>query len=43
MQQNARITAFTVFELSKENQQGEGEGVNVPLAPPPRLELKAFE
>ena len=43
MLQNTRITACTVFELSKENQEGDGQVVNVPTAPPPRLELKAFE
>ena len=32
------------FWVIKKNQQGGGEGgVNVPPAPPPRLELKAFE
>ena len=33
MLQNARVTAFTVSELLKENQQGGG---SVKLPPPPR-------
>ena len=36
MLQNARVTAFTVFELLKENKQEE-EGINLPF--PPRLRL----
>ena len=44
MLQNARITAVTIFELLKKINKGVGRGgVNVPPAPPPRLELKAFE
>ena len=41
MLQNARITAFTVSELLRENQQGEGGGgggVKITL-PAPRLGL----
>ena len=38
MLQNARVTAFTVFELLMGNQQG-GGGVKLP--PPPRLGLRA--
>ena len=45
MLQNARVTAFTVFELLRENQQGGGEGVGEGEAgkitlPPSRLGLK---
>ena len=36
MLQNARITAFTVFELLKENQQGEG---GVKLLPPIQIRI----
>ena len=39
MLQNSRATAFTVFELLRENQLG--EGVKLPC-PPPRLGLKAM-
>ena len=35
MLQNARVTAFTVSELLKENQQG-GGSVKLPPPPPPR-------
>ena len=42
MRQNARVTAFTVFELLRENQQGEGGGVNL-LSAPARLGLKMFK
>ena len=38
MLQNARFTAFTIFELLRENQRG-GGGENYPL-PPPMLGLK---
>ena len=38
MLQHARVTAFTVSELLRENQQG---GEKLPH-PPPRLELKEF-
>ena len=34
MMQNARITAFTAFELFRENQLGDG---GVKMARPPRL------
>ena len=37
--QNARVTAFTVTELLRENQQG-GGGVKLPYPHPPRLGLK---
>ena len=37
MLQNARVTAFMVSELLRENQQEGGGGVKLP---PPRLELK---
>ena len=37
MPQNARVTAFTVCELLRENQQG---GLNYPPPLPPRLGLK---
>ena len=37
MLQNARVTAFIISELLRENQQG-GRGVKLP---PPRLELKS--
>ena len=36
--QNARVTAFTVSELLRENQQGGWGGVQLPH-PPPRLGL----
>ena len=36
--QNARVTSFTVFELLRENQQGE-----VKLPSPPRLGLKIWK
>ena len=36
MLQNARITAFTVFELLKENQQGKG---GVKLLPPIQIRI----
>ena len=36
--QNARVTAFTVSALLRENQQGVGRGLK--LHPPPRLRLK---
>ena len=39
MLQNARVTAFTVTELLRENQQG-GGGVKLPYPHPPRLGLK---
>ena len=47
MLQNSRVTAFTVSELLRENQQdgGRGGGVKLPLPPqppPPRLGLKAL-
>ena len=35
MLQNARVTAFTVSELLKENQHG--VGIKLPPAPPPPL------
>ena len=38
MLQKARVTAFTISELSWENQQGEG-GKFTPSPYPPRLEL----
>ena len=31
MLQNAWVTAFNVFELLREDQQGGGEGVKLPL------------
>ena len=37
MLQNARVTAFTVSELLRENQQ-EGEGKITP--PPPAIEIR---
>ena len=40
MLQNARITAFTVSELLRGNQQGEGGDYP---SPPPRLGLKSEE
>ena len=41
MLQIARVTAFTVSELLRENQQGGGwGGGGVKLPPRPRLELK---
>ena len=39
MLQNARVTAFTVTELLRGNQQG-GGGVKLPYPHPPRLGLK---
>ena len=39
MLQNASITAFTVSELLREKQQGEGGKI---LSQPPRLWLKIF-
>ena len=40
MLQNSRVTAFTIFELLRENQMGGGGGgVKLPK-PPPRLGLK---
>ena len=39
MLQNARLTAFTVSELLRENQQEGGEGGNYPL-PPNEIRLK---
>ena len=41
MLQNARVTAFIVSELLRENQQGEGVSLPPPLAPPPILGLTA--
>ena len=40
MLQNARVTAFNVSELLKENQQGGGSKIP---PPPPRLGLKAHK
>ena len=37
MLQNSRVTAFTFFELLRENQLG---GVKLPPPPPPRLGLR---
>ena len=34
MLQNARLTAFTVFEILRENQQGEGNYTAPPGIPP---------
>ena len=34
MMQNAKVTAFIVFELLRENQQGEGERVKLPSPSP---------
>ena len=44
MLQNSRVTAFTVSDLLRENQQDGGEGgVKLPPPPPPtRLGLKAL-
>ena len=43
MLQISRITAFTVFELLRDNQLGGGGGVKLPAAPPtPRLGLKTM-
>ena len=39
MLQNARVTAFTISELLRENQQG----VKLPPSPPPRLGLRSYE
>ena len=36
MLQNARVTAFTVSKLLRENQQGEGVKITPPPPPPPR-------
>ena len=42
MMENARVTALTVSELLRKNQQGEGGGVK--LSPrPPRLGLRKFK
>ena len=38
MLQNSRVTAFTVFELSRENQKGEGK--ITPLPSPGRTQIK---
>ena len=35
MLQSARVTAFTVFVLLRENQHGGGGGVKLPPSPPP--------
>ena len=40
MLQNARVTAFTVSELLRENQQGGGRVKLSPLPPLPRLRSK---
>ena len=41
MLQNARVTAFTVSELLRENQQRRGAGGKLPQPlHPPRFELK---
>ena len=45
IQQDARVTAFTVSELLRENHQegwGGGERVKLPLPSPPRLELNLW-
>ena len=44
MLQNIRVTAFTVSELLRENQQGVGGGGKITPThpPPPRLGLKTF-
>ena len=45
MLQNSRVTAFTVSDLLRENQQDGGEGgvkLPPPPPPPPRLGLKAL-
>ena len=39
MLQNAMITAFTISELLKENQQGKGVKISPPPPFPPRLGL----
>ena len=39
MLQNSRVTAFTVFQLLRENQLGEGGGKITPRPTPPRLGL----
>ena len=51
MLQNARVTAFTVSKLLRENQQGDGVKITPPPPPPPyththtlirvKLEVKA--
>ena len=41
MLQNAKVTAFTVFELLRVNQQGMGGKITPP--PPPRLGLGNFQ
>ena len=41
MWQNARVTAFTVSELLRENQQGGGRGKITP--PTPRLDLSYYK
>ena len=38
MLQNSRVTAFTVFELSRENQKGEGK--ITPFPSPGRTQIK---
>ena len=43
MLQNARITAFTVFELLKENQQGDGEGGKCTTCTPTQIRVKGFK
>ena len=40
MLQNARITAFVVSELLRENQQGGGGGLNYPLPPSSQIKVK---
>ena len=35
MLQHARVTAFTIFELLRENQQGQGGGVGGKITPYP--------
>ena len=39
MLQNAKVVAFTISELFKENQQGGGGRVKLPPSPPLRLGL----
>ena len=41
MMQNARVTAFTVFELLRESEQvREGMGGKITPSPPPQIRVK---
>ena len=42
MLQNARVAAFTVSELFRENQQGGGGEGKIKL-PPPQIRVKGFK